>query len=222
MANLHTMAEMQGRNEMIGVFERELYPLIDAVYSFAVRLSNDRTQADDLVQETFMRAWKSRDNYKSDTNARAWLFTICKNVYFSEYRKKKIAPRTVDPEEFVLFHSGEKTRNVIGYQTETELDWMTDEIRFALNALPEKFRVVVLLDMEDFTYEEISELADIKIGTVRSRLFRAREKMARQLSEYARQRGYNVADDHTNETAASAEGILGEAAAQALRTPVST
>jgi RNA polymerase sigma factor (sigma-70 family) len=192
MAQLHT-AETQGQ-ETTAVFEQELYPLIDAVYSFAVRLAKNRDQADDLVQETYLRAWRFRNKYMPGTNARAWLFRICQHVFINQYRTSKRKPQPVNYEEYVVAQVETGRTD----WAEQEQDWMTDEVKRALDALDPRFRVVVLLDHEGFTYKEIAELAGIELGTVRSRLNRARTKMAKSLLEYARQRGYNMADCNTD------------------------
>jgi RNA polymerase sigma factor (sigma-70 family) len=218
MAHLLTPADVSGRSQSDQVFERELYPLIDAVYSFAMRLSADSTRAEDLVQETYLRAWRFRDRYDAGTNAKAWLFRICQNVFINEYRTLVRTPRKVDYEDIVVYHNEDDPAapRHYGLQEEIGQDLMGDEVTRAIQSLPDIFRVVVLLDLEDFTYEEIAALADIKLGTVRSRLHRARGLMAKQLRAYARSRGYGEQEgDQPTDTAASAEGNPGEAAVPA-------
>lgn len=175
------------------VFEQEFVPLLDAVYAFSYRLTGDRAQADDLAQETFMKAWRFIDRYTADTNAKAWLFRICRNAFINEWRSRKTQPRTRDIEDpsVRLLPVAETPRN----------ERMGDEVMLAVNALSEHFRSVILLDLEDFTYEEIAAILDIPIGTVRSRLHRARNILAKKLQVYGRSQGYNVQDN---------EGSVGE------------
>lgn len=87
------------------IFDDELFPLLDSVYTFAYRLTNDAVQAEDLAQDTYFKAWKSLDTYTSGTNARAWLFQICRNAFYNEYRTKSRAPRKVDFEDIVAYHN---------------------------------------------------------------------------------------------------------------------
>lgn len=172
------------------VFEQEFIPLLDAVYAFSYRLTGDKTQAEDLAQETFMKAWRFIERYTAETNAKAWLFRICRNAFINEWRSKKTQPRTRDIEDPTvrLLPSAENPRH----------DRMGDEVMFAVNALSANFRTVVLLDLEDFTYEEIAAILDIPIGTVRSRLHRARNVLAKKLELYGRSKGYNVQDNEGN------------------------
>ncbi|MFN0036890.1 MAG: sigma-70 family RNA polymerase sigma factor [Saprospiraceae bacterium] len=168
------------------VFEQEFVPLLDAVYGFSYRLTSNRAQAEDLVQETFMKAWRFIDRYTAETNAKAWLFRICRNAFINEWRSRKTEPRTrdIDDPSLRLLPVAELPRN----------DRMGDEVMLAVNALSANFRTVVLLDLEDFTYEEIAAILDIPIGTVRSRLHRARNVLAKRLQVYGRSKGYNVQD----------------------------
>ncbi|MDO8970726.1 MAG: sigma-70 family RNA polymerase sigma factor [Saprospiraceae bacterium] len=189
MANL-TYKATSAQNR---VFEQEFVPLLDAVYAFSYRLTGDRTQAEDLAQETFMKAWRFIERYSAETNAKAWLFRICRNAFINEWRSRKTQPRTRDIEDPTvrLLPVAENPRN----------DRMGDEVMLAVNSLSENFRTVVLLDLEDFTYEEIAAILDIPIGTVRSRLHRARNVLAKKLQLYGRSQGYNVQDN---------EGKVGE------------
>lgn len=179
--------------EELEVFHKELMPLINALYNFAFHLTYNEDDANDLVQETYMKAYRFIYKYISGTNAKAWLFKILKNAFINEYRKKSKRPQNVDYEEITIYQDSE----VEGYTKYTDLreeifeGMMGDEVTIAINSLPIDFRTVILLcDVEDFTYEEISKIIDIPIGTVRSRLHRARNMLKEKLAEYARSMGY--------------------------------
>ncbi|MBK9336555.1 MAG: sigma-70 family RNA polymerase sigma factor [Lewinellaceae bacterium] len=178
------------------VFEREFFPLMDAVYSFAYRLTNDATRAEDLTQETYLKAWRFIGRYEPDTNAKAWLFRICRNAFINDYRTKVREPRKVDYEDIVVYHNEDEPAHPTYFGLHEEMGGrlIGDEVTRAINALQPYARLIVLLDLEDFTYEEIAAIANIPIGTVRSRLHRARTVLETKLREYARQQGYAVED----------------------------
>jgi RNA polymerase sigma factor (sigma-70 family) len=175
------------------VFEEEFLPHADALKTFAYHLSYNDEDANDLVQETYLKAYRFIDKYHEGTNAKAWLFKILKNAYINEYRKKSKRPTKVDFEDIVAYHDTDDDR-VTGYmdlRAEIFQYMMGDEVTTAINALPLDFRTVILLcDVEDFTYEEISKIIDIPIGTVRSRLFRARNMLKETLKKYAESLGF--------------------------------
>jgi len=179
------------------IFRQELQPLMDSICSFAYRLTSDRNAADDLVQETYLKAWRFIDRYNEGTNARAWMFRICRNAFINDYRTKKNDPRMVDVDQIGNKHleGDAKTTWISNISTELNDVQMGDEMTDALNKLTAEFRVVVLLDMEDFSYEEIAAIAEIPVGTVRSRLHRARKSLAEQLLIYAKDQGYGVRDE---------------------------
>jgi RNA polymerase sigma-70 factor (ECF subfamily) len=194
------MANETVRTRYDRIFQREFYPLMDAVYTFAYRLSGDATQAEDLVQEVYLKAWRFIGRYEADTNAKAWLFRICRNAFINEYRSKKSRPYKVDYEDVVVYHNEDdpSAPRYFGLHEEMGSKLMGDEVTLAINALSPSFRTVVLLDLEDFTYEEIAAILEIPIGTVRSRLHRARNVLAEKLREYAEAQGYNVQDDEND------------------------
>lgn len=176
-----------------GVFENELFPHMEALKTFAYHLTYNDAEAEDLVQETYLKAHKFIDRYISGTNAKAWLFKILKNAYINEYRKKVKAPRKVDYEDIVSYHNSDDPKNqgYLDLREELFKDRMGDEVTLALNSLPLEFRTVVLLcDIEGFTYQEISKIIDVPLGTVRSRLFRARNLLKDFLKTYAVKLGY--------------------------------
>lgn len=179
------------------VFEREFVPLFQALYAFAYRLTGNAAEAEDLVQETYMKAWRFIDRYTEDTNAKAWLFRICQHAFINEWRKRKNQPYKVDYEDIVVYHNEDDpaTQRFTYLNAESGNERLGDEITRAINALKPGFRAVLLLDLEDFSYEEIAALLELPIGTVRSRLHRARKILAKQLSQYGKDQGYSVQDN---------------------------
>lgn len=176
------------------LFEKELLPHIDALTTFAYHLTYNEEDAKDLVQETFMKAYRAIRSYVEGTNAKAWLFKILKNGYINQYRKKSRRPAKVDFEEFIGYQDKEESSNVSEYQdlrTEIFENLLGDEVTVAINSLPIDFRTVILLcDVEGFTYEEIAKIIDIPIGTVRSRLHRSRNMLKEKLKKYAETLGF--------------------------------
>ncbi len=175
------------------IFERELLPNIDSLHTFAYHLTFHEDDAKDLVQETFLKAYRALDSYKPGTNAKAWLFKILKNAYINQYRKKVRRPTQVDYEDYIGYQDKEDQASIDFVDLREELfdNLIGDEVTSAVNSLPVDFRAVILLcDVEDFTYEEIAKIIDIPIGTVRSRLYRARNMLKEKLANYARKMGY--------------------------------
>ena len=176
------------------LFEREFLPQADALYNFGYHLTMDEDDANDLVQDTFMKAWRFIKSYQEGTNAKAWLFKILKNTFINEYRRKKLRPAEVDYEDFVAYQDAEDVTRVGRLDTTHEIfqSMLGDEMTKAINELPVDFRTVILLcDVEDFSYEEIAKIVDIPVGTVRSRLFRARNMLKDKLRNYAKSLGFN-------------------------------
>ena len=183
--------DIERRNDRI--FEEEFLPQIDALYTFAYHLTYNEEDANDLVQETYLKAYRFVESYNEGTNAKAWLFRILKNAFINQYRKRSKQPTQVDYEEIINFHDEEDSSysSFLDLREEMFQDMMGDEVTTAINALPVDFRVVILLcDIEGFTYEEIAKIIDIPIGTVRSRLHRARNMLKEQLKAYAQSLGY--------------------------------
>ena len=176
-------------------FEQELMPHADALYNFAMHLTNYKEEdSNDLVQDAYLKALRFMDKYEAGTNPKAWLFTILKNAFINEYRKKAKLPTKVDYEEIVHFHQEEDN---FGYSSYMDLreemfeNMMGDEVTVAINDLPQEFKTVILLcDIEDFSYEDIAKIIDVPIGTVRSRLHRARNLLKEKLKSYAEDLGY--------------------------------
>ncbi len=175
------------------IFEEEFYPHADALFNFAYNLTYNEEDANDLVQETYMKAFRFIDKYIAGTNAKAWLFKILKNGFINQYRKKSKRPSRVDYEEVINYHDQEDSNysGHIDLREEIFQNMMGDEVTTAINSLPVDFRAVILLcDIEGFTYEEISKIMDIPIGTVRSRLHRSRNMLKEKLKDYASKHGF--------------------------------
>jgi len=175
------------------LFEDELLPHADALYNFAYHLTYNEDDANDLVQDTFMKAFRFINSFDSGTNAKAWLFKILKNGFINEYRRKKKEPSKVDYEDIIAYQDADEDKGGVAFDLREDIfdGMMGDEITIALNSLPIDFKTVILLcDIEGFTYEEIAKIIDIPIGTVRSRLHRARNMLKESLKEYAEKMGY--------------------------------
>lgn len=175
------------------LFEKEFLPHADALYNFAFHLTYKEEDANDLVQDTFLKAFRFIDSYERGTNAKAWLFKILKNGFINEYRRKTRQPNEVDYEDFLTYQETDTAASVGDMDLREDLfkGLIGDEVTKAVNGLPVDFRTVILLsDVEGFTYEEIAKIIDIPIGTVRSRLHRARNLMKEKLRDYAKKMGY--------------------------------
>jgi RNA polymerase sigma factor (sigma-70 family) len=181
------------------VFEKEFMPHIDSMYNFAFRLTNDEDDANDLVQDTYLKAFRFINSFSQGTNAKAWLFRILKNSFINDFRKKSKEPAKVDYQDVETTYNSEEdaeTNQTVDLRAETVQDLIGDEIANALNSLPVDFRTVIILcDVEGFTYEEMAKILDIPIGTVRSRLHRARMLLKEKLKSYAKSLGYDVNAD---------------------------
>lgn len=175
-------------------FQDEMLPHLDAVYNFALRLTTDPNDAEDLVQDSIVKAFRFFNSYEKGTNAKAWLFRILKNSYINNYRKKSKQPHQVDYDEISTFYETVRSEQTNTTDMEDIMygQLLDDVVTRALEQLPEDFRTVVLLcDVEDFTYEEIANMLDVPIGTIRSRLHRGRNLLRSELNGYAGKKGYN-------------------------------
>jgi RNA polymerase sigma-70 factor (ECF subfamily) len=174
-------------------FEKEAVPHMDILYNYALRMTSNRDDAADLVQETFLKAFRFWDKYEKGTNIRAWLFRIMKNSYINKYRKETKEPDTVDYDDIQNFYNSIKAESADPNDLQRKIfgGLLEDDIAKALEALPEEFRTVVILcDIEGLSYEEIAEFVDCPIGTVRSRLHRGRRILRGMLLNYARKHGF--------------------------------
>ena len=169
------------------------------LFSTALRMTRNRSDAEDLVQETYIKGWRSFHTFQEGTNLRAWLFRIMTNTYINKYNAQKRKGTEVeldDVEELFLYKClGSIDQSQLSSSAEDQmLELFTDdEVKNALESLPEDFRIPVLLsDVDGFSYKEIAEMLEIPIGTVMSRLHRGRKAMQKMLYEYARERGLIV------------------------------
>lgn len=180
--------------EKYRIFDKEFMPQIDSMYNFAYRLTNDEDDANDLLQDTYMKAFRFINSFQQGTNAKAWLFRILKNSFINDYRKKSKEPSKIDYQEVeTVYNSNEdaEVESTTDLRIEAVQDLIGDEVATALNSLPVDFRTVIILcDIEGFTYEEMAKILDIPIGTVRSRLHRARNLLKEKLRSYAKSMGY--------------------------------
>ena len=181
--------------EQKAIFNTEFVPHITALYNFAYKLTLSEDDAKDLLQDTCMKAYRFINSFEKGTNAKAWLFRILKNSFINDYRKKSKAPGMVDYQEVETFYNSDsvdqQSQVTSDLRVESVKDLLGDEITNALNAIDVDFRTVIILcDLEGFKYDEKAKILDIPIGTVRSRLHRARNVLKEKLAEYAAQMGY--------------------------------
>ncbi|MBS3944163.1 MAG: sigma-70 family RNA polymerase sigma factor [Melioribacter sp.] len=179
--------------ELYEEFEKEAIPHMDALYNFALKMTGDEDDADDLVQETYLKAFRFFDKFEKGTNCKAWLFRIMKNSFINDYRKQVKEPNKVDYEDVQNFYENIKSDEVESkhYEQDVFSNLLDDEISKAITELHEDFRTVIILsDIEGFTYDEIADFVDIPVGTVRSRLHRARKMLYSQLYDYAKEKGF--------------------------------
>jgi RNA polymerase sigma-70 factor (ECF subfamily) len=172
-------------------FQTEALPHADLLYNYALRTTFNPADAEDLVQETFFKAFRFWDSYEKGTNIRAWLFRIMKNAYINRYRKEKKEPDFTEYDEAENPLFGESAAESTDLQEALNNTLLDDDVAKALSELPDEFRTVVILcDIEEMTYEEVAEFLDCPIGTVRSRLHRGRKLLRSRLLDYAKRRGY--------------------------------
>jgi RNA polymerase sigma-70 factor, ECF subfamily len=175
-------------------FERDVLPLLPSLYGAALRMTRNPADAEDLVQDTYLRAFRGFSGFAEGTNLKAWLYRILTNNFINTYRKKQRQPQTVegpdDLDEWYLFDKLGGRNVELSAETEV-LDRIPDEaVKSALESLPENFRLPVLLaDVEGFSYKEIAEIMDTPIGTVMSRLHRGRKALQKALWDTAKERG---------------------------------
>ncbi|MFN3216991.1 MAG: sigma-70 family RNA polymerase sigma factor [Acidimicrobiales bacterium] len=191
-------------------FAEQAMPYMDQLFAHAMRMTRNRADAEDLVQETYLRGYRGFGGFEEGTNLRAWLFRILTNAYINSYRKKQRRPDERDlgdVEDFYMYRRlGDAETSRLGRSAEDVLfDHLTEgEVKDAIEALPEQYRDAVLLaDVEGFSYKEIAEILDVPIGTVMSRLHRGRKRLLEQLGDFGRRRGFLDAVDDTEPTGAN-------------------
>ncbi|MEE9179188.1 MAG: sigma-70 family RNA polymerase sigma factor [Acidimicrobiia bacterium] len=177
-------------------FERDAMQYTRQLYSAAMRMTRNPSDAEDLVQETYLKAYRAYHTFQEGTNLKAWLYRILTNTYINKYRKDSRRPSEVDlgtVEDMYLYRrlGSEESAEAARTTEDRVLDGMVEsDVKQAVEELPESFRMPVLLaDLEGFSYKEIAEILDIPIGTVMSRLHRGRKAMQKRLWEFAKQRG---------------------------------
>ncbi len=189
------MCEIVNSPEKKKLFEDIAFEYMDSLYSTALRLTRNTEEAEDLIQDTYLRAYRFFDKFEEGTNFKAWIFKILTNTFINKYRKKVRTPQQVQLEkvEFGLENKDDYQEETEweGFEEEKYNELFDDDIKSALAQLSTEFRMVILLaDVEQFSYKEIAQMIDRPIGTVMSRLFRGRRMLQKILENYAKDEGY--------------------------------
>lgn len=178
------------------LFLQEALPQMDALRNFAFKLCRDHHSTNDLVQETMLKAFRALHTYRPGSNCRAWLFQICKNSYINNYRRKQYETVVADlTAECTTAQDGRLREYHFSLTDESSVEahraTLGDEVMLALHSLPPDYQTALILsDVEGFSYEEIAEFSQTPIGTIRSRIHRARKMLAQRLEHYAQRQGY--------------------------------
>ncbi len=191
------MAGTTTENTTRKAFEREALVHLDDLYGAALRMTRNAAEAEDLVQEALLRGWKSWDRFREGTNCRAWIFRILVNTFINGYRRRRTERDFLDQKSDNTLADGEWLRQSNRTWSDPEVSYeathLSPTVEQALESLRPEFRVVVVLsDLQDFSYKEIAEIVGCPIGTVMSRLFRARRALREMLTEHARAQGLHL------------------------------
>jgi RNA polymerase sigma-70 factor (ECF subfamily) len=176
-------------------FEAAAMPFVDALYNTAYRMTRNSEDAEDLVQETYLKAYRYYDKFEEGTNFKAWLFKIMKNTFINNYRRKQNAPALSDfadiEENFESQVNEDVVRQIKNPEDELLENVLDEDVQRALDKLPPDYRMVVILaDLEGFSYKEIADILEVPVGTVMSRLYRGRRLMEEAMLGFAREYGY--------------------------------
>jgi RNA polymerase sigma-70 factor, ECF subfamily len=193
-------------------FDSEIIPHLNSLKNYALRMTNDYDDSEDLLQDTLLKAFRFFDNYGKGTNARAWLFKIMRNAFINDYRSKARQPFVSGYDEMQNAYETIECKDAKKqeYRMNEFDNILDDEIVNALSDLPEDFRTIIFLcDIEGYSYQEISDFVNCPIGTVRSRLHRTRKILYNQLFKYAKKTGYvrEEKDSHNNSDLIEAPNI---------------